>query len=128
MTIEDIKRDEKFHKEGVPLSGQLLAYTRGKVLFSHFSCMEDVEEILKDLDLLELHLFNDKAEYRCVSSRRHDMISVLEDFPRDDTEHVYEETCLLDNDTSKITVLNHLCYNDDNGMAVIDGYRLIMEA
>lgn len=78
--------------------------------------------------ILELHLFDDKKEYRSItseSSRHKDgVIEHVADFAYDE-DTVYKETPVLEKGGT-ITVLNHLSY-DKNGMASIDDYRLTME-
>lgn len=131
-------------KKNVPDKGQMLAYTRRKVIFHGYENLESIEEELAEEELLELHLFDGVREYRSVStvSPRFPggVIETLADFPEDEKdEHsgvgtVYSEQILLDAEIGKafgadghaITVLNHIQYNPENGMAAIDNYRLKM--
>lgn len=143
-------------KKNIPPKGQMLAYTRKKVIFHGYESLEDVAMELAEEDLLELHLFDSEREYRSVStiSRRFPggVIETLADFPNPENEQdvhsdpeggkdkrlaidtVYSEQILLDTEQGSnsgtaectITVLNHIQYDPKNGMASIDNYRLKM--
>lgn len=129
-----------------PKCGQMLAYTREKVIFQPYSNLEEVGQMLADTEILELHLFNRQKEYRSIAScsSRHEggKIEVVADFPAEKESDVYKETVMLEKKFgTKITVLNHIHYNSKdsdmedsdnhyrkyNGMAYIDNYRLRME-
>lgn len=125
MTLQDLNKLKE-----APAQGQMLAYTRRKVIFQPYEGREAVTEALGDKELLELHLFDGQKEYRCVvsgSSRfPSGMIETVADFPEDDEWSVYREDVLLEDGQEEITVLNHIAYNGDNGMAYVDNYRLKM--
>lgn len=119
-------------KDTAPQKGCMLVYTRKNIIFHEYEALEDVDRELVGKDLLEVHLFDDTKEYRCLSSRSRrfpsGIIETIADFP--EQEHsVYKEKALLEKrfGNSKITVLNHISYNNENGMAFIDNYRLKME-
>ena len=111
----------------------MLAYTRKKVLFHAYSSLMEVERLLGEMELLELHLFAHDREYRSIASRSprycDGMIEAVIDFPEEDEEHVYKEKVLLQKGmgTEKIVVLNHLSYSEAHGMLMVDNYRLRME-
>lgn len=117
----------------IPAEGMMLAYTRTKVIFHPFSSLEEVRQSLEGEDILELHLFDRSAEYRALSSRsvryadRDGVIETIVDFPETSEEpedgDVYSEEILLERSDSRITVLNHITY-DERGMATVDNYRL----
>lgn len=133
-------------KKNIPEKGQILAYTRKKVIFHGYESLESVAADLAEEDLLELHLFDCEREYRCVSTisrrfkDRNGVIETLVEFPENEQEKlsgidtVYSERILLDTEQGlnsgaekrAITVLNHIKYNQKNGMASIDNYRLKM--
>ena len=123
MMVEELKRIDS-----APVPGQMLAYTRKKVLFQPYANTDEVRTILTDEELLELHLFNKEKEYRCIVSDSkvypEGLIEYIAEF-EESHENVYRDECLLENG-GKITVLNHISFNDENGMAMIDDYRLIM--
>lgn len=125
MTLQDLKK-----LEGAPAQGQLLAYTRRKVIFQPYKRREEVAEVLGDKELLELHLFDEQKEYRCIASRSSrfpsGVIETVADFPENDEWSVYREDVLLEDSQDEITVLNHIAYNGENGMAYVDNYRLKM--
>ncbi len=126
-------------KEEAPESGQMLAYTRKKVIFEAYAKKEDVEKMLGDEELLELHLFDNEKEYRSVASRskrfKMGKIETVVQFCGDEDDEngsVYCEETLLDNENmnngtekSILKVLNHISYRE-NGMTVVDNYRLCM--
>lgn len=128
MKYESLKRLEE-----APQSGYLLAYTREEVVFCKYDQDDNKpEKKLDEKELLELHLFDNDKEYRCVSSESKrfpsGVIEAVIDFPENDEKTVYSETVLLDKyykqTAEKITVLNHIAYNEENGMAYVDNYRL----
>ena len=123
MRTEQLKRFEE-----APEKGQLLAYTRKKVLFQAYDGKESVKQLLAGEDLLELHLFDGQKEYRSIvsESSRYEtgIIECVEDFPEDE-ESVYREECVTDDGKGSLIVLNHIRY-DESGMAQADTYRLVM--
>ena len=123
MKIEDLKRIGE-----APERGQILAYTRKKVVFESYDGIEKVKQLLEGEDIVELHLFDDQKEYRSIvsESKRYEtgMIECVESFPEED-ESVYKEECILENGRGSLIVLNHIKY-DENGMAQVDTYRLMM--
>lgn len=121
MKINDLKRISE-----APEKGWLLALTRQRVIFEPYHHLNDVTEKLSDMDLLELHLFDEQKEYRMLSSARRP-IEWTADFDVTDIEHTYEEKMYLEAPYKgkKLTVYNHIHY-DENGMIQIDDYRLSM--
>ncbi len=114
-----------------PECGHMLAYTRKKVIFQPYGNLEEVREVLANTELLELHLFDGQKEYRSIASRslrfEGGRIEAVAQFPADRESDVYKETVMLEKEFgAKITVLNHIHYDESNGMADIDNYRLRM--
>lgn len=125
MYYEKLKRISE-----APECGQMLAYTRKKVIFQPYADPNEVKQILADEQILELHLFDRDREYRAIASRsprfQDGVIETIADFPADCGSEIYEDTVALENEFgTAITVLNHIHY-DKNGMADIDNYRLRM--
>lgn len=125
MYYENLKRSSE-----APPCGQMLAYTRKQVIFRPYVSLDEVRQILADVQLLELHLFDKDREYRAVVSRsprfENGVIETVADFPADRENEIYEDTVALEKEFgTAITVLNHIQY-DENGMAYIDNYRLRM--
>lgn len=128
-----------------PPAGHVLAYFRKSGLF--FERYDVLEPMIAKLNdkmtkpennmLLELHMFNESMEYRCVTteakSRTSDYIEYLATFEEEE-DSVYAEVVELDDKvvklekqiTGRLVVLNHITYQE-NGMAVIDDYRLQMK-
>ncbi len=122
MTVRDMRRINE-----APNQGTYLIYTRKRVLFGKYTSIEEaIGEADKD-EILEVHLFDNASEYRAITSesKRHaeGVVEYIADFA-DERDSVYRENCMLENG-GNITVLNHITYDKDNGMAVIDDYRLI---
>lgn len=114
-----------------PGCGQMLAYTRKGVIFQPYGNLEEVREVLANTEILELHLFDGRKEYRSIASRsprfENGRIEAIAEFPADRESDVYKETVMLEKGyDTKITVLNHIHYDEYNGMADIDNYRLRM--
>lgn len=120
-----------------PASGQMLAYTRKKVIFEPYFSHDEVREKLSGEELLEIHLFDNNKEYRAISteSRRYEdgYIHHIADFPYVESQNkksnisgdVYKEECFLESGKGRLSVLSHLG-SDKNGMIVVDDYRLVM--
>ena len=129
IVIDNLKRIDD-----APKQGYVLAYFTDKVWFEEYEALENVKaelEAHKMHGLLELHLFDAEKEYRCVFSRiRKGEYGVIEhvakDFPNAEKDDVYAETICLENVDETITILNHIHYSDETGMAVVDDYRLVM--
>ncbi|MCC8149983.1 MAG: hypothetical protein LIO96_00560 [Lachnospiraceae bacterium] len=115
--------------EGAPERGQMLLYTRRSVLFRTYEDKAEIADNLADQELLEVHLFDRKKEYRAIATRSprfpQGMIETVADFPENEESAVYRELVLLEKGKGVITVLNHIAY-DKNGMASVDNYRLTM--
>ena len=141
-----MKWDELKKIAEAPASGQMLIYTRLKVVFAPYKNLKDVQEVIESEEVLEMHLFDTDKEYRCIAteSKRYvaGFIEHIADFKADEAESVYKETVLLEDgcrlggesgSDNKLTVLNHISYGDtdsdgaknQNGMAIIDDYRLV---
>jgi len=131
---ELVKTDE------APEKGFVLAYTRQNVIFQEYMEKNVIENMLEGKELLEIHLFNKYKEYRAVVTTgkrkfgKTDMaIEHIADFGAVDTDKysVYEDNVLLENDFKlknydSIKILNKVVF-DDNGMANVDDYRLVIE-
>lgn len=115
-----------------PSCGCFLAYTRDKLLFQQYAALEEVQAVLDEKDLLELHLFDSDKEYRAVktASKRYPM-GIIETKVIDDKEKTqYCETVLVEpslrkDAVDKIRVINEVSY-DEIGMLTITNYRLAM--
>ena len=123
MNIDNLKRLEE-----APERGQILAYTRREVLFHSYESLESIREELQDKTILEMHLFDENKEYRCIATESKcfpkGVIEYIAEFS--DDSDVYKEKTLVEKgyDTDTLTVMNHIRYEKSNGMAVIDDYRL----
>ena len=144
MTFTNLKR-----RHEAPESGQLLAYTRKKVYFQPYDSFSEIEELLQNEKLLELHLFDRDKEYRAIltrskrfkdnnteaSTKDEYQIETIADFSEADKASIYKERVKLfqknlseeqtsgNTKSEVITVLNHISYGK-NGMAYVDNCRL----
>lgn len=131
-------RDKLKQIDSAPQRGHVLAYFRKSgILFEQYDALEPMIAKLNDKmtkpennRLLELHMFNGSKEYRCVTteakSRKADYIEYLATFEEEESS-VYAEVVELDKlTTGHLVVLNHITYQE-NGMAVVDDYRLQMK-
>lgn len=113
-----------------PEKGQIMAYTRTKVLFESYDSLQSLMARFQLEDFLEIHLFDQNKEYRCIVSEsvryrdRNGIIECVEDFCADDEQSVYSEERVME-DGRRIMVLNHVAY-DELGMAYVNGYRMSM--
>lgn len=125
MRVNDLRKID-----GAPARGQLLAYLRTEVLFQPYDSVQEVKKILGECEILELHMFDEDKEYRCLVSESVrfegnciEYISEFED--AENSDEVYKENCLLESG-GKMTVLSHMGFDKENGMAIMDDYRLRM--
>lgn len=129
IVTEDLKRIDE-----APKAGHVLAYFTDEVWFEEYEALENVKQRLeahKEHGLLELHLFDSDREYRCIFTRiRRGESGVIEHvakgFPNETKDDVYAERLRMENSDETITVLNHIHYSDETGMAVVDDYRFVM--
>lgn len=116
-----------------PAQGWVLAYLRKEVLFKRYHSLEEIREYVQQGEILELHLFDQKKEYRAIvsQSKRYPsgIVETIADF-RLDAETTYNEKIYLEAKYQKlgkkIQMCNHLNY-DTNGMLEVDNYRLVMK-
>lgn len=128
MKYSDLKRIEE-----APEKGYVLAYTRKKIIFEEYLDKKSVETNLSNIELLEIHLFDNDKEYRAIvseSPRFNDGVIETAVPGQDDSwedEDIFKEETVVDFGDSKqsLTVINHIRY-DENGMVNIDNYRLVM--
>lgn len=117
--------------EQAPASGWILAYFKGGVVFGTYVRREqeiDCEGLDRYAieDLLELHLFDEKSEYRMIRS---DLSGVIEAVLSDSEilgNDSYEEKMLIYGDEihreSRLIVKNYISY-DENDMIRISNFR-----
>lgn len=119
-----------------PASGTVLVYTRKHIELRNYTDVEQVKNDLADEEILELHLFNEDKEYRCISteSRRFEkkiesVSEFLENPGLDKNYTVFQETTQLENKYTRevgapaITALNKVSY-DEHGLGYVSDYRL----
>lgn len=121
-----------------PDSGCYLIYTRKNVLIGKYNSKDEALQLLDEHyndTILESHFFNNVKEYRNILSKSrcfHGYIEHVADFKVEEND-VFVDSTLLDKEASDkmkarvLKVLNKVSY-DNNGMAFIDDYRLVMEA
>lgn len=147
MTWDDLKR-----VGDAPSSGTVLAYTRRAVIFKDYSQIEDVMSYINGGEILEMHLFDDEKEYRCIASESRrfnnskendsnsvetngmegvlEHISSFSENPEAGTAYsVFAEVVQLEDkyigevNCPAITVLNKVSY-DQYGLGYISDFRL----
>lgn len=131
----------------VPDQGTVFAVYRDRIVYGNYQrsdadcfvlpdgTLVNLAETIQDTNLLELHLFNQDREYRCVRTRQRGMLECLIDDTSvsEEYEDFYpypEEIYILEKDADqkeqlrrKVGVVNYIHYNADD-LAVIDQYRL----
>ena len=116
-------------KEEAPEKGRALIYTRMEdVIWQRYNNIEEVEKWIDGKEVLEIHLFDNEKEYRALiakSKRFPDgFLENCFNYSGEPDENIYkEEICLEDGGT--IEVINHLKYDENSGMATVDGYQLL---
>lgn len=111
--------------------GMMLAYFRKAVFLESYS-KENLEARLTELEqkngsLLELHLFDEKKEFRAILKENGTYIqAVVEDTPDMETvmEEMYVESSFAQ-EIETIKVVNYLEYKE-NGMLQVVNYRLML--
>jgi len=140
MKIEDLKKTDNWAK--APTQGQMLIYTSNRVLYEFYDNLEAIEtdEKIKNENVLEIHLFDDRKEFRAVNteSKRFengfiDCVISSKEAPDPDEEqsngidilHTYIEKMFVDaNSKKKINVINCIKYDENTGMSYINNYRI----
>lgn len=132
LSIEDVCK--------APDRGVFLAYTREQVLFLPYEKKEEVVSRLDGEELLELHMFDNRKEYRMLESKgaryakgaEKGVICAEVELTELGEEEVFCEEVLLEkggafvgNKIDSIRVLNRVSY-DENGMATIVNYQLVL--
>lgn len=132
------------HKE-IPEQGTVFAVYRDRIVYGKYQRSGEDIFILSDnrqidlvmigqnTDLLELHLFDQNREYRCVRTRQRGILESLIEDKRVSAEYedaYTEEIYILEKGADqqeqfrqKVGVVNYIRYNTDD-LAVIDQYRL----
>ena len=105
-----------------PTNGWCMVYFKKEKpkLFSYNS----LDELDKENDILEIHLFDENKEYRAISSRRK---NIIETIVKDSDLDYTDTTSIIDKHSNlkKLTVRNYLSVNEKNGTLYISNYRLI---
>lgn len=116
--------------EKAPESGTMYAVFTDKILYQKFCRDEFLIEDWEEGKLLELHLFDDRKEYRLIRTRRYGMLEceITDACEHDDTyeEKVYVSGSNVDrqeNLTKQAAVVNYITY-DENDLLHINNYRL----
>ncbi len=123
-----------------PDCGALLAYTREEVLFLIYASKEEAAGCLADKEVLEVHLFDEKKEFRMLESKSKryagengiGVICAEMELTQLPEAEIFREEVLLEkngafceNSLDSIMVLNQVAY-DDNGMAAVVNYQLVL--
>ena len=116
-----------------PDVGTIYATYLNKVVYQKYDKEIIQSELLNETDLLELHLFDSKEEYRVVKSRVRGLITSLINDQTAEADDYYEEKVYvlpsnvekLENTekSSKVGVVNYIRY-DENDMLQVINYRL----
>lgn len=127
--LENVQKD-------APKCGCFLAYTRENLLFQRYDTLEEVQTILKEKELLELHIFDSEKEYRAVqtASKRYptgviETVVCADKEDKEETQYcetVWVEPSLRKEAVEKVRVINEVSY-DELGMLTITNYRLALE-
>lgn len=112
--------------DNAPSQGRMFLYLRSGVRFEVYSSLSNVQEIIGNQEILELHLFDEHKEYRALASESprfpDGCIEWISDFTVKDC---FRDQVVIDDSGEPMTIVNHISYND-TGMANIDDYRLVM--
>jgi len=115
-----------------PERGTIYAVLRDRIEFKTYEALEEITDIVNAENLLELHLFDKKKEYRIIQTRKKGVLEAVidEDTKADD---IYEEEIYVlgsekdvdkaDELSRKVAVVNYITYNEDD-MIIIRNYRL----
>ena len=116
--------------EKVPETGTIYGTYTDRVVYEKYRKESISQEWLEEDRLLELHLFDQKQEYRLIRTEKHGLQEYLvnDNFPHDD---VYEEEIFVsgnnvdkqENLREKVGIVNYIRY-DENDLLRIVNYRL----
>lgn len=112
-----------------PPKGMLLAYMRKEVVFYEYSSLAEVEKSLFNQDVMEIHLFDERKEYRALATQsprfpEHYIENVFVS-EENEEKNVYIQNFLLEK-KGTLQVKNWISYNE-YGMAVVGNYQLVKE-
>ena len=132
--FQDLKRINE-----APKHGHMLAYTRRRVIFHPYTDLSFLDKELEEEELLEIHLFDSDKEYRAIKTRSPrytggiiEAVALFEETEgmivnsEQEAESVYRLDTVTEKNMGILTVLHHISYDENNGMAKIDNYRLKM--
>lgn len=142
-----MKVHQKLSFDQAPESGYMLAYFRKKVVFEMYEGIskEELDQKIADKeekygDLLEMHLFDDKKEFRAVKTRKSDFnveeneyitAQIQDEMNGKDYQKAgdyMDEEMFLEEKYKrigeKLVVRNYLDYQE-NGMVTVCAYRLV---
>lgn len=125
MTLNQIIESPGFKQ--APQNGWMLAYTRSEVIFKKYDIAE-LPDLLGDCEVLEMHLFDDNLEYRCVQSESKRFMEnkgMIDCVVPGSDESDFVDECVIE-DKGVLSVINKLGY-DENGMVFVENYRLMMK-
>lgn len=100
-----------------PKKGIMYALYKSGMIYKEYDSLDKID----DKDLLELHLFDKKEEYRFIKARKKEIEALITD-ETISYEDTYEEIVFLENE-GKIKVVNYISY-DENDLLMIQNYRL----
>ena len=117
---------EHIELKKVPNEGYLLACFRLELVFSYQSGIQELLEKKGLENLLELHVFNEKEEYRLLRTEKGKWIEVTVSDEKMQKEKKVECVKIerkYEDVMKYLNVINYIDYNE-NGMISINQYRL----
>lgn len=112
-----------------PEKGKIYALYRDRVVFDDYTKSQFLNSLIDEDNLLELHLFDDKKEYRYIHTSSRNIEVVIDDSVEHDDfylETVYvQELCddSAENSRYKVQIVNYIQYDKDD-LLNISNYRL----
>lgn len=114
----------------IPEKGTMYVAYTDRIVYEKYTKDALKTEEIEEEKLLELHLFDEKREYRLIRTRMHGIkeFLVTDEFPHDD---IYEEQVYVSGESAdkpdkrkvKVAVVNYIRY-DENDLLCIVNYRL----
>lgn len=108
-----------------PESGTMYAVYQTHIEYKTYNSLQDIIDRENWTDgLLELHLFDEKKEYRYIQKRKGFISKIIDDsknnFSYDD---IYEEHIYVMESKRQVAVVNYITFDEDD-LLHIDNYRL----
>lgn len=122
--LDKVKLDKEAPRTGIIYA----LYTDRPIVYKKYNSLSEIDDEINVDSLLELHLFDDKEEYRYIKtkSKKKNIEVLITDSSVEHTD-TYEEKIYVNekyvNAKKEVTVVNYIKYTEDDLLTIVN-YRL----